>query len=240
MADEIRGVLFDIDDTLFDYTSSERTGLLGHLAAEGLLESFPSPEEAVALWRGIMEEEYTRFLRGELSFEEQRMVRVRRFLGRAIPDQEAWFGRYSALVTKAWAAFPDAAPVLEALAPHFKLGVVSNSSLQHQRTKLTTLGLLDHFGEAIVCSHEYGRAKPHPEIFLAGCELLGLPPGQVAYVGDKYDVDALGARAAGLRAFWLDRVGGSAVQEEGVTVIGSLEELVAALSPGRSTGDRAG
>ncbi|MEV2268002.1 HAD family hydrolase [Nonomuraea africana] len=198
MPGEICGVLFDIDDTLFDYTSSERAGLLGHLAAEGLLESFASPEEAVALWHAIMEEEYARFLAGELSFEEQRVVRVRRFLGRAVPDHDAWFARYSALVAQEWAAFPDARPVLEALAPRFRLGVVSNSSLAHQRAKLTALGLAGHFGEAIVCSHEYGRAKPHPEIFLAGCELLGLPPEQVAYVGDKYDVDALGREGRGV------------------------------------------
>lgn len=252
MSDVIRGVLFDIDDTLFDYTSAERAGLLGTLAAEGLLEAFPSPEEAVALWRGIMEEEYARYLVGELTFEEQRLVRVSRFLGRAVAEEEAtaWFAGYSALVNAAWAAFPDAAPVLEALAPRYRLGVVSNSTLAHQLDKLTALGLLGHFGEAaIVCSGEYGQAKPYPGIFLEGCARIGLPAEQVAFVGDKYDIDALGARDAGLRSFWLDRSGGGAVREqaeaeqEGVTVIGSLEELVAALdavSSRRSGHGRAG
>ncbi|MFE3452952.1 HAD family hydrolase [Nonomuraea sp. NPDC059194] len=232
MADLIRGVLFDIDDTLFDYTSAERAGLLGTLEAEGLLEAFPSPEEAVALWREIMEEEYTRFLVGELTFEEQRLVRVSRFLGRAVPEEEAsaWYAGYAALMNAAWAAFPDAAPVLEALAPRYRLGVVSNSTLSHQLDKLTALGLLGHFGAAaIVCSSEYGKAKPYPGIFLEGCARLGLSPEQVAYVGDKYDVDALGAREAGLRPFWLDRAGGGTRPEAGVTVIGSLEELMAAL-----------
>ncbi|MGW5681507.1 HAD-IA family hydrolase [Nonomuraea sp. NPDC003754] len=214
MADLIRGVLFDIDDTLFDYSSSERAGLLEHLAAEGLLDGFPSPEEAVARWRRIMEEEYDRFLVGELTFEEQRLVRVSRFLGRPVPEEEAtaWFAGYSALVNAAWAAFPDAAPVLAALAPRYRLGVVTNSTLSHQLAKLTALGLLGHFGTtAIVCSSEYGQAKPHPGIFLEGCARLGLPPAQVAFVGDKYDIDALGARDAGLRAFWLDRSGRGAV-----------------------------
>ncbi|MFD1932817.1 HAD family hydrolase [Nonomuraea mangrovi] len=252
MSDVIRGVLFDIDDTLFDYTSAERAGLLGTLAAEGLVAVFPSPEEAVALWRGIMEEEYARFLVGELTFEEQRLVRVSRFLGRTVGEEEAtaWFAGYSALVNAAWSAFPDAAPVLEALAPRYRLGVVSNSTLAHQLDKLTALGLLAHFGEAaIVCSSEYGQAKPYPGIFLEGCARLGLPPEQVAFVGDKYDVDALGARDAGLRPFWLDRSGGAAGQgagapvDEGVTVIGSLEELVAeldAVSRRRSGHGRAG
>ncbi|MEW9527239.1 HAD family hydrolase [Microbispora sp. NPDC049125] len=230
----IRGVLFDIDDTIFDYSASEETGLIGHLTAEGLLELFPSAADAVEVWRQIMEEEYARCLAGELTFAEQQLVRTRRFLAHAgrlpasgLTDDEAalWFGRYVEFREAAWAAFPDADAVLRKLAPAFKLGVVSNSSLAHQRRKLQMVGLLGHFGDAVVCSIEHGAAKPDPAIFHAGCDLLGLPPHQVAYVGDRYDVDALGARAAGLRPYWLDRAATATTPLGGVTVIRSLDEL---------------
>ncbi|ETK33596.1 HAD family hydrolase [Microbispora sp. ATCC PTA-5024] len=237
----IRGVLFDVDDTIFDYSSSEETGLIGHLTAEGLLDAFPSPAEAVAVWRQIMEEEYARCLAGELTFAEQQRVRTRRFLTHAgrlpdggMSDAEAavWFERYGGHREAAWAAFPDAGPVLRKLAPAFKLGVVSNSSLSHQRRKLRMVGLLDHFGEAVLCSLEHGTSKPDPAIFLAGCALLGLPPHQVAYVGDRYDIDALGARAAGLRPYWLDRAATGTAVVDGVTVVHSLDDLALDLIPG--------
>lgn len=227
-------MLFDVDDTIFDYSTSEEVGLIGHLTAEGLLESFPSHADAVVVWRQIMEEEYARCLAGELTFEEQQVIRTRRFLahiGRlpvaGLSDEEAtvWFERYVEFREAAWAAFPDADPVLRKLAPAFRLGVVSNSSLTHQQRKLRMVGLLDHFGEAIVCSVEHGVAKPDPAIFLAGCDLLGLVPHEVAYVGDKYDIDALGARAAGLRAYWLDRAVTGTTPLDGVIVIRSLDEL---------------
>ncbi|GII58587.1 hydrolase [Planotetraspora thailandica] len=235
---EIRGVLFDIDDTLFDYTTSERVGVIEHLTVEGLLEHFPSPAEAVALWRQIMDEEYERFLIGELTMAGQQLSRTRRFLAHVgrlpaggISDEDAagWFAKYTAFRTTTWAAFPDAEPTLRALAPRFRLGIVSNSSLTYQREKLRIIGLLDHFGDTIVCSHEHGAPKPDAGIFLAACALLGLPAHQVAYVGDKYEIDAVGAREAGLRSYWIDREATGAPSSEGITVIRSLDELVASL-----------
>ena len=34
---------------------------------------------------------------------------------------------------------------------------------------------------------------------------MGLPPAEVAYVGDRHDIDARAADEAGLRGIWIDR-----------------------------------
>ncbi|MBL1073953.1 HAD family hydrolase [Nocardia sp. 2] len=227
----IRGILFDIDDTLIDYAASARTAVVGHLAAQELLDRFESPETAAALWLALEEELYPRYLAGELTFRGQQLLRTERFLahiGVTGSDTAGWFDGYATLRDTTWRAFADVAPALGKFSGTVALGVVSNSSLAYQTGKLRAVGLLDHFGEAILCSSEYGAAKPDPSIFHAGCALLGLPPEQVAYVGDRYDVDGLGARDAGLRAHWLDRSKSGSVAEAGVTVIHSLEELIIA------------
>lgn len=41
-------------------------------------------------------------------------------------------------------------------------------------------------------------AKPSPSLFLEGCRILNLPPERVLMVGDDAEVDAAGARRAGL------------------------------------------
>ncbi|WP_067821911.1 HAD family hydrolase [Nocardia inohanensis] len=231
----IRGILFDIDDTLIDYSATARIGILRHLEAEGLLERFDSPDAAVALWRELEEQEYPRFLAGELTFKGQQMVRTERllaYLGVAVTDPESWFARYAARRDTAWSAFPDVAPALSELAGTTALGVVSNSSRDHQLGKLQAVGLAAHFGEAVLCSSEFGVAKPDPSIFHAGCELLGLPPEQVAYVGDRFDIDGIGARDAGLHAFWLNRAADRVEVLDGVTVIPSLARLRAAYAAG--------
>ncbi|GEM33455.1 hydrolase [Nocardia neocaledoniensis NBRC 108232] len=240
----IRGVLFDVDDTLFDYSASDAAGLLAQLGQDGMLDRFPDPAAAVELWSGITETEYPRFVRGELSFTGQRLARARAFLSHVwrtdpadIPEADAiaWFDGYTAHRRAAWAAFPDAAPLLATLAPAFRLGIVSNAAVPPQRRKLEAVGLLSYFGDRVVCSEEHGAGKPEASIFHAGCALLELDPGEVAYVGDRYTVDALGAHDAGLHACWLDRANlraGTDVRP-GVHVIGSLAEL-----PGTFPGHR--
>lgn len=234
----IRGVLFDVDDTLFDFSRSEAAGIVAHLRAEELFERSADAEAALGLWRELTQAEYDRFLAGELTFEGQQRVRTRKFLARigvagadAMSDEEAtaWFAGYRIHRDAVAEAFPDAEAVLRKLAPAFRLGIVSNAALANQRWKLEAIGLLPYFGEAIVCSEPFGAAKPSPSIFHAGCAVLGLEPHEVAYVGDNYMLDAVGSLEAGLSAFWLDRSRKGTAVAPGIRVIHSLDELPDAL-----------
>lgn len=222
----LHAVLWDIDDTLFDYTGSDRTGALRHLRAEGLLAAYGGEEAALTRWRAAMETEFARFLAGEVGFLDHRRGRARTFLGIELTDEEAdaWFAKYVAHYEASWVLFPDSAPALEALAPLVRQAVLSNSSTANQERKLAALGIRARF-EAVLCADELGHAKPAPEAFLAACDALGLPPEEVAYVGDRLDIDALGARDAGLTAVWLDRADTGEELPPGVRRIASLTEL---------------
>lgn len=235
---QIKGVLFDVDDTLFDYSSAEEAGLLGQLRAQALLDLFPDAATALALWHEIMQAQFARFLNGELTFTGQQRERVKTFLSRLgepdVPDEQAsaWFAGYEEHRNAAWTAFPDAEPTLRKLAPDYRLGIVSNSATHHQRRKLQAIGLMPYFDGTLVCADDHGASKPTKSIFLAGCASLGLAPSEVAYVGDDYALDAEGADAAGLRAYWLDR--GRTRREQAVRksilVIDTLAKLPAALA----------
>lgn len=226
----IRAVLWDIDDTIFDYSGAERAGALRHLKAEGLLGAFGGAEGALRMWREVMETHYARFLSGELTFTEQRRARARAFLGAAVADADAdaWFAAYYVHFEAAWAVFPDVLPTLDALTPQYRHGLLSNSSTARQERKLARLGLRDRF-ECLVCSRELGHAKPAPDAFLGACRVLGLPPEKVAYVGDRADTDARGADAAGLYGVWLDRTGSVTVPDlRRITGLAELPALLAA------------
>ncbi len=228
----IRAVVWDVDDTLFDYTSADREGMRAHLAAEGLLAGYASVEEALTRWREVTELQWARFAAGEVDFETQRRDRTRVFLGRAMTDDEAdtWFLRYVAHYESAWSLFPDVLPVLDALAASHRHAVLSNSSLHVQDRKLRLLGVHDRF-EAILCAAELGVSKPEAGAFLAACDALALPPAQVAYVGDHPEIDGRGAAEAGLLSVWIDRGGAHAAVEppEGPRRIASLAELPSVL-----------
>ncbi|PZG99798.1 hydrolase [Streptomyces sp. NTH33] len=225
----IRAVLWDVDDTLFDYTTADRVGMREHLVTEGLLDAYGSAEEALAHWRRITDAQWARFSAGEASFEEQRRDRVRIFLGRpelTDDETEAWFERYLGHYEAAWALFPDVLPALDALAGAYRHAVLSNSSLRAQEPKLRALGVRDRF-EAVLCAAELGVSKPRARAFHAACEALELAPHQVAYVGDHPEIDGRGAAEAGLLSVWIDRDGvhTAPVGDAGPRRIASLGEL---------------
>jgi HAD superfamily hydrolase (TIGR01549 family) len=112
-------------------------------------------------------------------------------------------------MTKAWEhaehfeLFEDALPVLgELRSQGLKLGLVSNTGrnldefVAHHRLDV----------DAALGSGAFGRTKPHPTIFVAVLEQLGVEPSAAAMVGDSPEDDVEGAQSAGIRrAFLLDR-----------------------------------
>ncbi|WP_369262525.1 HAD family hydrolase [Streptomyces sp. R35] len=229
----IRAVVWDVDDTLFDYTAADRAGMREHLAAEGLLDGYETVEQALTRWREVTDAQWARFSAGETDWQGQRRDRVRAFLGEPLSDADAdaWFDRYVAHYEAAWSLFPDVLPALDALVATHRHAVLSNSSLLVQDRKLRVLGVHDRF-EAVLCAAELGVSKPAAEAFHAACEALGLPPHQVAYVGDHPEIDGRGAADAGLLSVWIDRGGAHPVTDGGPAGprrISSLAELPAIL-----------
>jgi putative hydrolase of the HAD superfamily len=103
-----------------------------------------------------------------------------------------------------FALYEDALPVLDELRRHaLKIGLVTNG--QRDVGEFAEHHALDV--DAMVGSKGHGRIKPHPSIFLAALEALGVEPGETAMVGDSYEDDIEGARALGIRAILLDRDG---------------------------------
>lgn len=227
----IRAVLWDIDDTIFDYARADRAGMHAHLGQMGLPPGCADIEQALDLWRRLTDLHWARFAAGECDFPSQRRDRVRDFLGRALTDDEAdaYFDGHIAHYEAAWSLFDDTVPVLDLLAGDYRHAVLSNSLFRLQDRKLRALGVRDRF-EALVCAADLGLSKPEPAAFHTACEALALEPDEVAYVGNEPDIDARGAVEAGLLGIWLDRHGVGGRPE--LTRITGLAEL-----PGLLRGD---
>jgi putative hydrolase of the HAD superfamily len=223
----IRAVLFDVDDTLVDYTGAERAGITRYLRDLGVPAA--AVPDAVSHWHRLMERHFARYLDGELDFQEHRRERVRdmlRWLGRAVPAEDSpldrWYLGYQRRYEAALAPFDDVVGCLDALSG-LPLGVVTNNDTGYQRMKLARIGLVDRF-RCVIGTDLGGVRKPDPAIFLAGCRALGTAAAQTAYVGDRLDHDARGAVGAGLFGVWLHRFGTPADQP-GVPCITTLAAL---------------
>ncbi|MEO5511310.1 MAG: HAD family hydrolase [Longimicrobiales bacterium] len=84
----------------------------------------------------------------------------------------------------------------------YRIAVVSNSD--GRVAEFLAHAGLAHYFEIIVDSGTEGVEKPDPRLFLIACERLGIDPAETLYVGDLYEIDVVGARAAGITALLID------------------------------------
>jgi HAD superfamily hydrolase (TIGR01509 family) len=110
------------------------------------------------------------------------------------------------------------------------LGVVSNSDGRVEEA-LRAAGLREYF-DVVVDSGLMGVEKPDPRIFHAALATLGVRPEEALYVGDLYEVDVVGARAAGIEAVLLGQPEDGTVER--CRMAASIEELVDQLLPGHT------
>ncbi|HZS25322.1 MAG TPA: HAD family hydrolase [Gaiellaceae bacterium] len=100
--------------------------------------------------------------------------------------------------------YEDVRPALERLrSVGIKLGLVSNSA--RDVGEFARHHALDI--DAGISSFHHGKTKPHASIFRAVLELLEVEPAEAVMVGDTVADDIDGARAIGMRAVLLDRLG---------------------------------
>lgn len=227
-------VLFDLDDTLFDHEHCSRAALWSVRGEHPALSGAPW-EELRLRYSRLLEEIHVRLLSGELTLQEARRERFRRLfseLGESANDelvQRAVDG-YARAYRESWRPLPGAERLLRAVGERAKVAVVTNNLFAEQRDKLRTLGLARYVDE-LVTSEAVGVAKPDPGIFRLALERLECSADDAVMVGDSWESDVAGARAAGIRAVWLNRGGLACPDPALASEIRDLESLDAALGP---------
>ena len=212
----MKAVVFDLDNTLFDHTGCAVAGLRSWVTELGITPT----DELIAEWFVIEEDQFNRFLAGELTHQGQRRGRLREFLpvlGLPVPVADAEldevFTGYLTQYTNNWIAYPDARPALEvARSNGWRVGVLTNGSTRQQNAKVAAIGLADLID--VVCTSEaLGVSKPDPLAYQRVCEALGVEPGETLMIGDNLELDVIAARAAGLSAHHLDRAAGATLTQ---------------------------
>jgi HAD superfamily hydrolase (TIGR01509 family) len=227
----LKAVLFDLDDTLFDHECCAREALAAVHESHECFRSatFADFERAHA---GLLEELHVQVLAGELDLDAARVERFRRLIERtaAADCSPADAARvYRACYSRARRAISGAQPLLVALRPRVRIGIVSNNVLVEQREKMRLCGL-DTLVDALVVSEEAGVSKPDPEIFRVALQRLNAAPDQSVMIGDSWTSDVAGARAAGIPAVWFNRAGRpSPDPDAGVYELRALEPIADAI-----------
>ncbi|MDE2767985.1 MAG: HAD family hydrolase [Chloroflexota bacterium] len=95
--------------------------------------------------------------------------------------------------------------------------------------RLRTLGLAPHL-DAVVFSTELGWLKPHPAPYRAAAQRLRLPAQSLVMVGDDWEIDVRAAQRLGIRAIWLRSADLRPGDESAAAAIDDLGDLIPAIA----------
>ncbi len=113
------------------------------------------------------------------------------------------------------------------------LGVVSNAD-GRVASFLENAGLAPYL-DFVIDSAVVGVEKPDPAIFEIALERAGAEAADAVHVGDIYEIDVVGARAAGVEAILLDRTGDAVdVDCPRIEALTELPGLLAERAPSRA------
>jgi putative hydrolase of the HAD superfamily len=219
-------LFFDIDETIIDHVRAQKLGAAAFLREHR--ELFPFEEnDFVTLWHESAQKYFDLYVRGGLSYEEQRRQRMKnifKYIGIELSDRQAdekfaWFLHH---YEGNWAVFSDVFGCLERWQGKYPLGIISNGNYERQVKKLEKTGVL-HYFSVVVTSSQIGTAKPDPRIFIEASRKINKQTNDCFYIGDQLQTDAIGSFQAGMRGIWLNR--NQKVEEipHGIHMIHSLD-----------------
>ena len=102
---------------------------------------------------------------------------------------------------------PHHGPLLRRLAERYRLAVVSNFDYTPTALDILERAGVTHLFDTIVVSDEVGWRKPKRDIFDVALTRLGVRAEESLFVGDRADMDVLGAQQIGMDTAWINRDG---------------------------------
>lgn len=206
-------VLFDADNTLFDFDRAEAEALRHVTEARG----YPLTPERLAVYHGINNRLWRRFDRGEISRDWLVIERFRAYLqslgsgadpGEMNREFLQTLGRCSVLL-------PGAEALCRRLKPVCRMAVLTNGITESQTGRLERSAIHDCM-EALFISQAMGCQKPQREFFERVYAAMGLTAEErkrTVMVGDNLQSDILGGINSGIDTIWYRREGAEADPE---------------------------
>ena len=201
----IRNVLFDLDDTLFDFHKAEKIALTKTLVHFGI----DPTEETLALYSTINAAHWKRLELGEISREEVKVGRYRELfktIGVECDPVKAT-AYYESMLAIGHYFMPGAPELLEELYGKYRLYIVSNGTAKVQEGRIGSSGIKKYM-DGIFISQILGANKPDKQFFdICFAEILDFSLSETVIIGDSLSSDIKGGINAGITTVWFNPKG---------------------------------
>lgn len=199
----IKAVLFDLDDTLYNFTSIEK------IALERVYEYYYQKTGVIAFDEFMMLfKQYKKEIQNELegrASAHNRILYFQRLVEKTIKKTHPAFitelhDLYWKNIFQRMKPFDNAEGLLQKIKDNgLKIACLSDHVTYIQLQKVRALGLSQYF-DYMVTSEEVGADKPNPYMFLMALHKLNIKPDEAIMIGDSPQRDIEGANSVGMKS----------------------------------------
>ena len=225
-------MFFDLDHTLWDYETNSNETLSDLWDTYNLADEGVNRIDFLTQFGVINNRLWDRFHKGEIGKDTIRNDRFKQIFNNLDIGHVKFTGQiqedYLTICPTKPHVIADAHDVLDTLAPHYEMHIITNGFDEIQSTKLSQSGLAPYF-DKVITSGKAGFQKPQPEIFHFALDLAEATAEGSVMIGDNPDSDIVGAYKAGIAQVFYNP-NGLACAIEPTAEISNLKALIALLT----------
>ncbi|MFX3635723.1 MAG: YjjG family noncanonical pyrimidine nucleotidase [Candidatus Pristimantibacillus sp.] len=199
-------ILFDVDDTLFDFPKAEAHALSSSFEEFGIQDKDAA---FVTHYHTINKQLWNEYEQGLITPGELKVERFNRFISSNNLGLNAvdFSNRFLNYLGEGAFLLDGAAELCNHLCGQCRLAVITNGFREVQLSRIQKAGIADCF-EHIIVSEETGYQKPHIGIFDYAFQKLNISDhSKVLIVGDSLTSDIQGGINYGIDTCWYNPLG---------------------------------
>lgn len=193
MKPTIKAIIFDLDNTLLDRTSTFKS-----FTKVFIKTYFNHLEMTQEIFERIIYLDQDGYKDKRELFSEL----IEELPWRVIPQKTELLNFYSTEYVKCAILMDRAREIVTHCRKKYKTALITNGQTRIQYGKMDQLGIREDF-DVILVSEEAGVKKPNPRIFEMALEQLQLKPEECIYIGDHPINDIEGAANIGMGTIWI-------------------------------------
>lgn len=202
-----KGIIFDLDDTLYDYKKCNETSIekvINYIINHN--EKYKNYEYVLDVYNKIsinLKHE----LKNTASSHNKSI-----YFKHLIEELKLNYSYFQILNDLYWTTFYNNMVCFEGVKDFIiwnkingiKIGILTDYETEYQIMKLEKLELLN-YTDYIVTSEEVGIEKPSVKMFRTILKKMNLQAEEVIMIGDNYEKDIMGALNVGIKSYWFNK-----------------------------------
>jgi len=194
-------LFFDLDHTLWDFTTNEQETLNDLYNKYNLKNYFTNYNKFFENYKPINDDLWLKYMQGQIKKKDLIVYRFHvTFLNAGLNDinlAKEFAKEFVRINSEKKAVMPHTFELMNYLKPHYKMHIITNGFAESQKIKLEKSGLSQYFEKLFISEH-IGAQKPKKAFFEYAIKSCNARKKESLVIGDSLEADIKGAQNFGL------------------------------------------